>query len=81
MTQEIINIWKGQRKLLPTQNNTQDCVLHCLNGWGYIRVTSEPKRQLFHTGNEIRVSACEIVTISCIQEMAIEMKLITRQQE
>lgn len=80
MTQEIIHIWNGQRKLISTVSDGHDRLLRCLNGWGYIRIMSEANRLPFQIGNELRVSASEIVTISCIQDMVVEMELITKQK-
>jgi len=75
MAKEIIHICKGERKRLSSQNNAHDCMFRCITGWGYIRIMSEPKRLLFQTGSDLYAPANEIVTISCIQDMTVEMEL------
>lgn len=76
MAIETIRVWSGERKLFSSQQNAHNRVFRCIRGWGYVRFMSESNRQLFKPGNELRVPAGEIVTVSAVQEMMVEMVLI-----
>ncbi len=72
---QLINVWQGERKLIP--NNNESCLyqLRCLTGVGYIRNMSISNRIHFARGDSMIITGSEIITLSGKEKMTVELKI------
>lgn len=72
---ELIHVWQGERKLLPTQQTRYVYQLRCVQGSGYLRLMSKSNRQFIKPGDLMTVLGGEIATVSGNEPMVVELKV------
>lgn len=71
---ETLRIWPGERQLLPQGLKGCRLSLCCVRGKGYLRLMSEPARQILKQGDQRLIDGGEIATVTGIQKMIIEIE-------
>lgn len=71
-----IKVWAGERKLLPLKESSAEYQLRCIAGDGYLRIMSLATRQYFKAGDELIIPGEEIVTLTGMQTMHVELTLL-----
>jgi len=77
---EIIRIWPGERQLLPQGVEGCCLLLCCVVGKGYLRLMSEPERQILRQGDQLLIKGGEIATVSGIKKMIIEIEHLAHEE-
>ena len=75
----MIQVWPGERKLLPLDEQRGSYRLRCLQGQGYLRVMSSAARQRVEPGDDVRINAEEIATLTAMQNMLVKINFIKKQ--
>ena len=74
LKKETLRIWPGERQLLPQGPEGNSVLLCCVMGKGYLRLMSQPERQILRQGDQLLIKSGEIATISGIKKMIIEIE-------
>ena len=72
----MIQVWPGERKLLPLDGQRGSYQLRCLQGRGYLRVMSSATRQRVEPGDDVSINADEIATLTAMQSMLVKLTLL-----
>lgn len=80
MSEEYLQIWKGERKLLPTHKGNREYTLRCLDGVGYLRIMSQAYRKIIRKGTLLTLEGSEVVTLSALENMTITLEEIDDQE-
>lgn len=78
--QQHINIWPGERCLLPVGEAPNLYKVECTSGEGYLRIMSDTHREPLRSGDHLIIDGGEIATITGRQTMTIEIKEITEEE-
>jgi hypothetical protein len=71
-----LQVWAGERKLLPIENDSVRYQLHCLSGAGYLRVMSCAERQYIKPGEQAQIQGGEIATLTGKESMFLEVRRV-----
>lgn len=76
MSQVFLQIWKGERKLLPTDNEQCEYSLRCLDGVGYLRIMSQAYRKIVRKGTQVTLEGSDVATLSALENMTVKIEKI-----
>lgn len=79
MSKEFLQIWKGERRLLPTSGEHCDYALHCLDGVGYLRIMSQAYRKIVRKGTRLTMAGSEVATLSALENMTVKIEAVEEQ--
>ena len=77
---ETIRIWPGERQLLPQGVEGCCLLLCCVVGKGYLRLMSEPARQILRQGDQRLIEGGKIAAVTGIQKMIIEIENLAHEE-
>lgn len=69
--QDLIQIWQGERVLLPKGESNRPYRLHCVSGSGLVRFMSRSRPYQMKPRHTLMIPADEIVTVSGTEDMVI----------
>ena len=69
-----LQVWAGERKLLPIEAPLVSYQLRCLSGDGYLRVMSCAERRYVKPGDQTNIQGGEIATLTGKRAMFVELQ-------
>lgn len=76
MSEKLLQVWKGERKLLPNNKDCSEYALSCLDGVGYLRIMSQAYRKIVRKGTCLTLDGSDIVTLSALENMTVKIEEI-----